>query len=102
MRIFEGFSVFFFIGMLLVLSTFLLGNFQEFLERSQLMLLGILRVTSLLCVLSSAYYGASLVIWMIRRRKLLLVRLVYDVFSVAIGVVVAFGANALTVLIAPV
>lgn len=102
MRILEGISAFLLLLSIIVLSMYLLGNYQQFLPESQLLLLGILRVISGLCAFASLYYGVALVIWMISRRHLLPGRLVYAVAALSFAVTVSLSAHLVTVLIQPV
>jgi hypothetical protein len=102
MRILEGISVFLLLLSLIVLSMYLLGNYQRFLPESQLLLLGILRVTSALCGFATLYYAAALVGWMISRRHVLAGRLIYVAVATAFALAVSLGAHLITVLIRPV
>jgi hypothetical protein len=91
--------VFFFLAVLITAALFVLGNFQEFLDTSQLLLLQFLSAGGVLCAASGVWYLFSITIWMIRRRHLMLLRLVLTVISTSIGagaVVVATALQALT------
>ena len=56
-------------GALLVLSLFLVGNFQNFLDSTQIMLLGLFEVTSLLFVVSTLFFSATTAILAIRKHR---------------------------------
>lgn len=102
MRILEGISAFLLLVSIIVLSMYLLGNYQQFLPESQLLLLGILRVTSGLCAFASLYYGVALGIWMVSRRYLLVGRIVYAIVALTFAVAVSLSSHLVTVLIQPV
>lgn len=102
MRILEGVSTFLLFVSVIVLSMYLLGNYQQFLPESQLLLLGILRVSSALCAFVTLYYTVALVVWMISRRHLLLARLAYASLALAFALVVTLSSHLVTVLIQPV
>ncbi|TVR03795.1 MAG: hypothetical protein EA403_06190 [Spirochaetaceae bacterium] len=91
MRILESVCTFFFAGSLIVLTLYLLGNAQEFLEETQRLLLSLLRWTSLLSALSGLYYMVNLILWMVSRRRFLAVRFIYaaTVMLVCTGILVA-------------
>ena len=73
-----------FITALLTLFLFAVGNFQSFLDSTQLLLLRILEITSLLCVLFGVYSFITY-LWMRRRRRK--VRRLGIVFSIASALV---------------
>jgi len=60
-RILSGLCTFFLLLSLLAFLLFLSGNRQDFLPRSQFMLLDVLKVSSLLSMLSGLYFLAYLV-----------------------------------------
>lgn len=102
MRITEGISVFLLSLSVIVLGMYLLGNYQQFLPQSQLLLLDVLRVSSALCGFATLYYGVMLVVWMVSRRHLLIGRLVYVVFATVFSLAMSLGAHLVTVIIRPV
>ena len=102
MRLLESFTGFFFACSLVVLGMFLLGNYQEFLDQTQTLLLSILRICGLLCALTGIYYTGSLLLWMIRRRRFLLIRVIYALIATSAGIALTLGVTFLTVLLAPV
>lgn len=61
--------LFLFFFSLLVLSLFLLGNFQNFLDSTQTMLLGIFETTSLLYVVAALFYIIILVVVAVGRKR---------------------------------
>lgn len=101
LRIVETGNVFSFLASLLVLGLFLIGNYQEFLDTSQFMLLDILAITSIVCVFTGLYYMVTLVMWMVRRRHLVLLRLLYALLATAVGVVLTVTLSLLSALAAP-
>jgi hypothetical protein len=72
-------AVFFFILSLLVFALYLLGNFQEFLDSSQLLLLAILRISLLSEMLSSLDY--FVMVFLLGRQRRYPARLVLCVLS---------------------
>ena len=91
----ESVNAFAFLGSILVGALFVLGNYQEFLEASLGLLLMLTSFLSLLAVATGLSYIASLVVWMIRRRRTLLIRLIYGVFATAVCGAVAVGIGVL-------
>ena len=85
LRIVESAHTFFLFGTLLTGGLFVAGNYQEFLDASQILLLQILSVMGVLCGASGLWYAGGLVIWMVRRRKPMLVRLFASMLSSLIG-----------------
>ena len=102
MRILEGISAFLLLLSIIALSMYLLGNYQQFLPDSQLLLLGILRVTSALCAFATVYYAGALVVWMISRRHILVGRIIYAVVAVSFAVIATLSSHLVTVIIQPV
>ena len=77
--------IFFFILSLLLLYLYLLGNFQEFLDSSQIFLLGLLEISLLLEAFLGLFY--IILIFLMRHRKIgqhrhLLVKLILSFVSV--------------------
>ncbi len=101
LRLLESATVFTFLLMLLVLGLFLLGNYQEFLDSSQNMLLGVLRTASLASALVGIYYFVALVVWMLRRRHSLPLRVVFSVVVVGLRLVLAFGSDLVVSFLSP-
>lgn len=101
MRILEGANLFFLLTTVLVAVLFVLGNFQEFLDSSQLMLLSLLSVASTLCVASGICYVVALIIWMIRRRHVMIARFLYGLLAVTVGVGLSVAGGALEALVRP-
>jgi hypothetical protein len=85
-------AVFFFVLSLLVLALYLLGNFQDFLDSSQLLLLSILRISLLAEILTALAY--FLMIFLLGRWRRYPGRLVLcflaAVFSTALLLAVSF------------
>ncbi len=101
LRVVETGNVFSFLASLLVLGLFLVGNYQEFLDNSQFMLLDILAVTSLVCAFTGIYYLVALVMWMVRRRHILLLRFFYALAATAVGAVLTLVLSLLEAIAAP-
>lgn len=78
---------------------FIVGNFQEFLDRSQTMLLSMVFFLGLLCTATGVFYIVSLVIWTIRRKHLLFFRFVYGILATAIGTACALGIGILQAIV---
>ena len=94
-RIVESANLLFFIGTLLVLGLFVMGNYQEFMDRSQTMLLQMVFFLGLLCVSTGVFYLGTLIAWMVRRRHFLVLRLIYGLVAAAIGGIGALGIGIL-------
>lgn len=97
----EAANLFFLLSVLLVTGLFVLGNFQEFLDSSQELLLVALSTLSTLCVASGICYVVALVIWMIRRRHVMAFRLLYGLLATTVGGAVAVLGGALEALVRP-
>lgn len=93
MRVLESASLFFVSFSLSVGALYIIGNYQNFLDRSQFMLLWVLRTGSLLSVLVTSYYLLVLIVWMYRRRFLVLPRILYAVASIVLLTMVLFGVS---------
>ncbi len=102
MRFLESINIYFFLNVLLVFSLYMLGNFQKFMDSTLLMLMSILQIGGILCALTGGYYLFFLVIWMVRRRKFLIFRSFYSLFSVVSGLSITIGINFITVILEPV
>jgi hypothetical protein len=61
--------VFLFVFTLLILSLFIVGNFQSFLDATQIMLLDLFEGTSLLYIVAALFYAGSVVVFSVRRKK---------------------------------
>ncbi len=79
--------VFLFLFTLLCISLFLLGNFQDFLDSTQVFLLHLFEISSVAFVMASLYYIGVLIVLASRGRRLQTLRLV-----LAAAGVVAFSA----------
>ena len=75
----------------------MLGNYQEFLLESQLLLLQLISAAGILGVGSGLWYLAALVVWMIRRRHPMILRLLLGLFSTTMSLVVVVLASTLQV-----
>jgi hypothetical protein len=101
MRLLETANVFFLLSMLLVVGLFVLGNFQEFQDTSQVLLLRMLSVMSMLCIASGLCYVVALMIWMIRRRHVMVLRVLYGLIATAVGLIVSVAGGALEAFVRP-
>jgi len=101
MRLIEGANLFFLLSLLLVTALFVLGNFQGFLDTSLLMLLDLLSLLSILCIASGVCYVLALIVWMLRRRHLMVARLLYGVFATAIATLMVVAGGALEAFVRP-
>jgi len=81
--------VFLFVLTLLILSLFVVGNFQSFLDATQIMLLDIFEGTSLLYVVTALFYAGSAVAFSVRRKQAL------KALPLAAAIVAAVGLLAL-------
>jgi hypothetical protein len=85
-------AVFFFVLSILVFALYLLGNFQEFLDSSQLLLLGLLRVSLLAEILAALSY--FVIVFLLGRQRRypgrLVLSLLSAVFSAALLVSVSY------------
>lgn len=95
-------SVFFFLSSLLLFGMYLLGNFQEFLDSTQTMLLTAVRIVSFLSGISGLYYAVSLVISMVYRKKTRFLRLALSVLGSLVSFALAAGSSFLLALFASV
>ena len=94
-RILEGVNIYSLVTVLLVVALFVMGNVQQFLDSSLLMLLRLLSVFSLICIASGSFYLISLTAWMIRRRHLMALRSIYGLVSVVLGTLAATATGLL-------
>jgi hypothetical protein len=76
--------VFFFISSLLAFFFYLLGNYQDFLDSTQLFLLAVLHVSLILQLACSVYLAAFLVLRSIREHKVFLARFIMLALSMAV------------------
>lgn len=102
LRFVETGNVFSFLASLIVLGLFLVGNYQEFLDSSQFMLLDILSVTSIVCGITGLYYLIALTVWMVRRRHLIVLRFLYGILATAIGSALTLTLSLLEAIASPV
>ncbi len=89
-------ALFFFLLSLLVLGTYLLGNFQDFLDGSQLFLLRGLEVTLLLEVVCGALYLGALLLQAAARRRFRVLRFSLAALALAVGSVLLLGLKFLS------
>ena len=101
LRLLESATLFFSVSVLVCAGLFVLGNAQGFLDDSLRMLLNMLVVFSTLGVTSAACYIGSLVIWMARRRHLMLGRFLLGVLAAVVTLSAALAGGALEALVTP-
>lgn len=102
LRIVESAHLFFTFATQLTAGLFVMGNYQEFLDSSQLLLLQLLSIAGVLCAASGVWYVVSLSIWMIRRRRLMPLRFFGSLITTtmgALGMIVAGALQALSGLV---
>jgi hypothetical protein len=87
---------------ILVVAVFVLGNYQDFLPESQILLLRIISAFGVLALGSGLWYVVALTIWMIRRRHLMLLRLVSGLLSTTLSLVLVVAASTLQTIAGPV
>jgi len=88
-------SVFFFILSLLVLALYLLGNFQQFLDSTQLFLLSLLRLSLIAELLLCPIY--FVMVFLMGRQRRFAGRLVLCVLSAAFSAAMLLAAGFLSV-----
>ncbi len=101
MRLLEGANLFSLLSLVLAAGLFVLGNFQEFLDTSQMLLLRVLSASSMLCIASGLCYVVTLVIWMFQRRHFMVFRLFYGMAATVTGVVATILAGVLETIARP-
>ncbi len=77
--------VFFFLVSLLLFYFYLLGNSQDFLDTTQLFLLGALRITLILELICSVYLSALLMVRTFNEHRVFLVRFILLVLGMAVS-----------------
>lgn len=101
MRILESANLLFLVNVLLVAGLFVLGNYQEFMDASLILLVRLLSILSILCVASGLSYVATLIVWMIRRRHFMAFRLAYGFSATVVASLTAVIAGALETIVRP-
>ncbi len=86
-------AVFFFMSALLVLFFYLLGNYQGFLDSTQLFLLSLLHVILVLDLVSDMSFGLLLAIRSVREKRFFPLRTILLVlsFAVSLGLLAGMG-----------
>jgi hypothetical protein len=86
-------TVFFFMSTLLVLFFYLLGNYQGFLDSTQLFLLSLLHVTLILDLVSDMSFGILLAIRSIHEKRFFVLRTILLVlaFAASFGLLAGMG-----------
>ena len=84
--------MFFFLGGLLSFLLYVLGNFQAFLEKTQLLILAITQIVNIVAVVVAIYYLLFLIFWARRRKRTPLRRVLYSVFMLVVNSILASGA----------
>lgn len=85
--------VFFFVSSLLALFFYVIGNFQDFLDSTQLFLLSLLHITLVLELVSGLYLAVMLIARSVRERRFFVVRFVLVLLSMVVcsGLLLALG-----------
>jgi glucan phosphoethanolaminetransferase (alkaline phosphatase superfamily) len=73
-------------------SVYILGNFQSFLESTQLRILSLVQITGIIGLVVSLYYLVFLISWIIRRRRIPVARLIYALFALTLHLALAIGS----------
>ena len=89
-------TVFFVLFSLLILFLYIIGNYQEFLDSSQFMLLKILEVVSLFGGISGMYYIFFLFFVAITEKKLMVLRFVLTIISIFLCIFLFAGIKFLS------
>ena len=101
-RILEGACRALFFFTIFVLGLYFLGNYQEFLDSSQNLLLRVLKTVSLLTALVSLYYLLGLIIWGVHHRILMPGRTIFAFVAFGVSGALTFAANLILVILTPV
>lgn len=100
-RVFESLTIFFLLNSAVAFLLYLVGNYQEFLDSSQFLLLDVLRVSGLLCTLSGLYYFVSLLVWSLRVRHFYFSRVLFSIAAILVGTVTSGTTMFLAVVVSP-
>lgn len=92
LHLLEGSSIFFLSASFLSFLMYLLGNFQSFLENTQLLILNIVQISGIIGLVVSVYYLIFLVYWIIRRKRVPLSRLIYSLLAIVFNLALAGGS----------
>jgi hypothetical protein len=98
-RVFESLTILFLLNCLVAFLLYVLGNYQDFLDSSQFLLLDVLRVSGALCTLAGLYYLVSLVVWSLRVRRVLVWRMLFSMAAALVGIVATGTTMFLSVLV---
>ncbi len=88
----ESSSIFFLSISILGFLLYILGNFQSFLEETQLRILLIVQITGIIGFVVSLYYLVFLIVWIIRRRRVPMSRVAFSLLALLINVALAGGS----------
>ncbi len=102
LRFTEGVLVFVVVANLSILGMFVIGNFQAFADKTLLLLLSILSVSSLIALIVSVYYVTLLIATLVVAKSLRLVRLLLGLFAAALSAGLSAGVELLQVVLSPV
>jgi glucan phosphoethanolaminetransferase (alkaline phosphatase superfamily) len=92
LHLLEAATVFFLSSSLMGFSVYILGNFQSFLESTQLRILSLVQITGIIGLVVSLYYLVFLISWIIRRRRIPVARLIYALFALTLHLALAIGS----------
>ncbi|AHC15138.1 hypothetical protein [Salinispira pacifica] len=71
---------------------YILGNFQSFMEETQLFILSMIQTVSIVGFVVSLYYLAFLVYWIFRRKRVPFQRLFSALFAIVINILLSAGS----------
>jgi len=89
-------TFFFVIFSLFILSLYIIGNYQEFLDSSQFLLLKMLEIISLFAGISSMYYIFFLLFIALIEKKIMLLRFILTSLSIILSIVLFSGIKFLS------
>ncbi len=92
LHLLESCCIYFLSASLLCFLTYILGNFQNFLEATQLTILQWTQNMGIVGMVVGFYYLVFLISWTIRRKKLPLARMGFSLLSLIINLVLAVGS----------
>jgi hypothetical protein len=101
-HVFESGSIFLFVMVILTGALFFMGNYQLFTDITQTILLRLLGWLSLAGLISTSYYFLLIIIWMIRRKRILPVRTLFALIGILITGAVLLGSNIIQAVLTPV
>lgn len=92
LHILEGGTVFLLSSAVIASMMYILGNFQSFMEETQLFILSMIQTVSIVGFVVSLYYLAFLVYWIFRRKRVPFQRLFSALFAIVINILLSAGS----------